>query len=120
LKKERPKRVDARICIAANPAALVMMLDITKPARYSGIFMGDAKIFNKLRDQTSLKNAVVTPCMTRMKKSHKSTAPNRAGTKSIPEEATELRQRVMNPHRMISTDTHTESGRTRVGLPRSK
>src|SRR5579863_4319923 len=91
LKKERPKIVEARSCITANPAVLVRILEITRPARYSGIFIGDAKTFNKLRDQTSSKKAMVTPCITRMKKSHRSTAPNSAGTKLIPEEATELR-----------------------------
>ena len=48
---------------------------------------GVAKIFRKLRDQTSSKNAVVTPCITRMKKSHSSTAPSSAGTKLKPDRA---------------------------------
>ncbi len=45
---------------------------------------GVAKKFRKLRDQTSSKNAIVTPCITRVRKSHSNTAPRRAGTKFIP------------------------------------
>ena len=87
---------------------------------YSDMESGVAKIFKKLRDHTSSKKAVVTPCMTRMKKSHSSTAPSRAGTKLNPEEATVLRYRVMNPHSTISTVTHANSGIARTGLPRYK
>ena len=41
-------------------------------------------MFRKLRDQTSSKNAVVTPCMTRTKKSQSSTAPSSDETKLNP------------------------------------
>jgi hypothetical protein len=57
------------------------MLESTSPVTYSVIDIGLAKIFKKLRDHTSSKNAIVTPCITRVKKSHSSTAPSRAGTK---------------------------------------
>ena len=49
----------------------------TSPVRYSEISSGVAKTLMKLRDQTSSKNAMVTPCMTRVKKSQNSTAPSR-------------------------------------------
>ena len=45
---------------------------------------GVAKKLRKLRDQTSSKKAMVTPCMTRVRKSHSSTAPSSAGTKLKP------------------------------------
>ena len=57
------------------------MLESTRPAMYSEIDSGVAKMLRKLRDQTSSKKAIVTPCITRMKKSHNSTAPSNAGTK---------------------------------------
>ncbi len=61
------------------PTELVAMLESTSPPRYSEIDSGVAKMFRKLRDHTSSKNAIVTPCMTRMKKSQSSTAPRSAG-----------------------------------------
>ena len=45
---------------------------------------GVAKKLRKLRDQTSSKKAMVTPCITRVRKSHSSTAPSSAGTKLKP------------------------------------
>ena len=57
------------------------MLDSSRPPTYSGMVMGLAKTFRKLRDQTSSKNAVVTPCITRVMKSQNNTAPSSAGTK---------------------------------------
>ena len=81
---------------------------------------GVAKMLRKLRDQTSSKNAIVTPCMTRIKKSHRRTAPSREGTKLMPDEVTEFRYLVMNPHKTMSMATQTNSGNTREGLPRIK
>jgi hypothetical protein len=69
----------------------VATLDMTSPARYSEILSGEAKKLRKLRDHTSSRKAVVTPCITREKKSQSSTAPRSAGTKSKPGRATVLR-----------------------------
>ena len=74
-----------------TPIALVEMLERIRPAIYSEMDSGVAKKFRKLRDHTSSRNAMVTPCITRMKKSHSSTAPSSAGTKLKPEELTLLR-----------------------------
>ncbi len=104
--------------MTSRPTILVAKLEKTSPARYSEIASGVENRFRKFRDQTSSKKAVVTPCMTRVKKSQSSTAPSSAGTKLKPEDATELRYRVMNPHRMISIATQPNSGRMRAGLPR--
>jgi hypothetical protein len=60
---------------------LVAKLVDRSPAMYSDMVIGVAKTLRKLRDQTSSKNAVVTPCMTRVMKSQKRTAPSSAGTK---------------------------------------
>ena len=84
------------------------------------IEIGLAKTFRKLRDQTSSKNAIVTPCITRVKKSHSRTAPSNAGTKLNPGEATVFRYLLMNPHRTISIAIHANSERIRAGLLRSK
>src|SRR5260370_446801 len=81
-----------------RPTELVVTAESTRPAMYSDMESGVAKIFKKLRDQTSSKNAIVTPCMTRIKKSHSRTAPNSEGTKLKPEEAIAFRYLVMNPH----------------------
>src|ERR1700736_5750174 len=99
---------------------LVPMLDNTRPLTYSDMESGVAKKFRKLRDHTSSKNAMVTPCMTRIKKSHSRTAPSSAGTKLDPEDAMALRYLVMNPHSTISTVTQANNGTTRTGLPRYK
>ena len=63
---------------------LVSTLVITSPVMYSEIDSGEANRFKKLRDQTSSRNAVVTPCMMRVQKSHSSTPPSSVGTKSMP------------------------------------
>ena len=63
----------------------------TRPVRYSEISSGVANTLMKLRDQTSSKNAMVTPCMTRVKKSQNSTAPSRLEMKLMPVEATLFR-----------------------------
>ncbi len=67
------------------------MLVITRPVMYSAFESGVAKRLRKLRDQTSSRNAVVTPCMMRVKKSHISTAPSSVGTKSTPDALTEFK-----------------------------
>jgi len=67
------------------------MLETTNPIIYSAMVIGDANIFRKLRDQTSSKKAMVTPCITRMKKSQKSTAPKSIKTKLIPDDAETFR-----------------------------
>src|SRR5659263_384790 len=77
-----------------SPTELVAMLERTRPPRYSPIESGDAKRLRKFRDHTSSRNAIVTPCMTRVKKSHRRTAPRSTGTKSKPAMATVLRYRV--------------------------
>ena len=81
---------------------------------------GVAKTLRKLRDQTSSKKAVVTPYMTRLKKSQSNTAPRSAGTKLNPEALMAFRYRVMKPHSTTSMATQMKSGRMRAGLPRSK
>src|SRR3954463_3795809 len=98
MKNDRPNTVVASKIIATRPSELVAMLEITSPLTYSGIESGVAKMFRKLRVQTSSKNAVVTPCITRTMKSHSSTAPSSAGTKLKPGEATEFRYLLMKPH----------------------
>jgi hypothetical protein len=103
-----------------RPTILVAILDSISPAIYSDIKSGVANILMKLRDQTSSKNAIVTPCIMRMKKSHKRTAPRRAGTKLNPDEATVLRYLVRNPQSTISTAAHTKSGKNREKLPHIK
>jgi hypothetical protein len=57
---------------------------------------GEAKMARRLRDQTSSKKAMVTPCMTRDRKSHSRTAPSMAGTKSKPGEAMALKVRLFD------------------------
>ena len=90
-KNDRPNTLLASTSITISPIVLVAILESTSPARYSEIESGVAKMLRKLRDQTSSKNAIVTPCITRMKKSHNSTAPSSAGTKLNPGEPTLLR-----------------------------
>src|SRR5215471_6618743 len=108
-KKERPKTILANTSITSSPTELVAIAASTKPVMYSDIESGLAKTFKKLRDHTSSKNAVVTPCITRIKKSHSRTAPSSAGTKLKPEEAMAFRYLVMNPHSTMSTVTHANS-----------
>ncbi len=60
---------------------------VTRPATYSEIFSGVAKTLRKFLDQTSSKNAWVTPCITRVRKPQSSTAPRSEGTKLKPPEA---------------------------------
>src|SRR5439155_13358791 len=103
-----------------RPTKLVPMAVTTRPLRYSEIESGDAKIFRKLRDHTSSKNAIVTPCITREKKSQRRTAPSSAGTKLKPAEVTVLRYLVMNPHSSMSMVTHTTGDNTRERFPRMR
>src|SRR6476646_449409 len=117
---DNPNRVIASTSITNRPNALVMMLDETRPARYSLMEIGEPKTLRKFRDQTSSKNAIVTPNITRVKKSHISTAPSRTGTKSKPAAVTVLRYLVMKPHRMMSIATQMTSDNTRVGPPRRR
>ncbi len=77
-------------------------------------------MFRKFRDHTSSKKVIVTPCMTRAKKSHRRTAPRKAGMKLNPAAATVLRYLVMNPQSTISIATHTKSGKMRETLPRMR
>ena len=63
---------------------------------------------------------MLTPCMTRVKKSQRRIAPRSIGTKSNPGEAIVLRYRVMNPHSTMSIATHAKIGNTRTGLPRMR
>src|SRR5271167_3498570 len=81
---ERPKSVAARTTITTSPTELVAILESTRPLRYSEMESSVAKIFRKFRDHTSSKNAIVTPCITRVRKSHRRTAPSRDETKLKP------------------------------------
>ena len=103
-----------------SPTELVIMLDRTRPVTYSPMVMGLPKMLRKLRDQTSSKKAIVTPCITRTKKSHRSTAPSRAGTKLKPGYATVLRYRLMKPHRTMSIAIQVNSETIRAALPLSR
>src|SRR5512147_313234 len=103
-----------------RPMRLVAMLESTRPHRYSHIESGVAKILRKLRDQTSSKKAVVTPCITRVKKSHRRTAPRKTATKLRPAGATMLRYLEINPHSTMSTATHANKGKRREKLPRMR
>jgi hypothetical protein len=67
------------------------MLVITSPTIYSRTDSGEEKRFKKLRDHTSSRNAVLTPCMMRSQKSQSSTAPSSVGTKLTPLPLTLLR-----------------------------
>ena len=58
-----------------------MIEAVTSPKRYSVVESGVANRFRKLRDHTSSKKAVVIPVITRVRKSHSSTAPSRAAVK---------------------------------------
>src|SRR5690242_505818 len=104
--------------MTTNPTELVAIEASTRPPTYSKTESGVAKRLRKLRDQTSSKNAMVTPCITRVKKSHNSTAPSSTGTKLNPEPETVFRYLVINPHSTISTATQINSGSTRATLPR--
>ena len=64
------------------------MPEMTRPVRYSGTRSGLANRLRKLRDQTSSKNVVTMPNVTRAMKSLSSTAPRNAGTKLKPTLAT--------------------------------
>src|SRR5262245_37737128 len=119
-KKDRPKIIVAKMSIAMSPTALVAIAVSTRPLRYSESESGEAKRFRKLRDHTSSRNAMVTPYMTREKKSQRRTAPSRAGTKLKPEEVTVFRYLVMNPHNTMSMITHTTTDITREGFPRMR
>ncbi len=90
---------------------------VISPARYSLTRIGAANTLRKLRDQTSSKKAVVIPCITRVRKSHSSTAPSSAGTKLKLAWLTWPRNLVMKPHSSTSSITQTNSGSTRCGLP---
>src|SRR5262245_5656161 len=119
-RKDSPNNPVANASMTTRLNALVMMLEDTSPARYSVIEIGAPKTLRKFLDQTSSKNAIVTPNITRVKKSHISTAPSSTGTKSKPAAVTVLRYFVMKPHRMMSIATQTTSDSTRVGPLRSK
>src|SRR5262245_58067639 len=67
--KDRPNNITAKTTITSRPNALVMMLDETRPVRYSLIDTGEPKMLRKFLDQTSSKNAIVRPNMPRVKKS---------------------------------------------------
>src|SRR5262245_23594537 len=90
-KNDTPNAAEASTSTTASATELVAMLLATSPVTYSEIESGVANRFRKLRDQTSSRKVVVTPCITREKKSHKSTAPSSAGTKSKVAFATEFR-----------------------------
>ena len=101
-----------------TPTRLVAMLDTSRPVTYSGTLIGLANTFRKLRDHTSSKNDVVTPCITRDMKSQNSTAPSSAGTKRYCDCVTDSRNLVINPQSTMSIATHTNNGTNRAALPR--
>ena len=87
----RWKTPSATISIMTSPRLEVMMLVSTSPVTYSEIDSGEEKRLRRLRDQTSSRNAVPTPCITRSQKSQRSTAPSSVGTKLTPLPLTVLR-----------------------------
>jgi len=117
MKRDSLKKAVATKTITRTPIMLVTILERISPPTYSDIRIGVAKILRKFRDQTSSKNAIVTPCMIRMKKSHKRTAPRSTGTKLNPPDTTVLRYLVKNPQRTISTATQANSGNMREVFP---
>src|SRR5262245_23210148 len=117
---DKPKMTLVKKTMKASPMRLVAMLDRTRPVTYSDIDKGVAKTFRKLCDQTSSKKAVVTPCITRVKKSQNNTAPRSTGTRSNPGVVTEFRYLVMKPQSTMSTATHAKSPNKRAGLLRSR
>ena len=119
-KNARWNSIVARPNITMRPTQLVMTLVSTNPRMYSEIDSGEANRLRKLRDQTSSRKAVLTPCMMRVQKSQSRTPPNSVGTKFTPLPLTELRYRVMNPHRTMSIATQVTMGNTRTGLPRRR
>ena len=106
--------------MTTTPMLLVTTLVMTSPAMYSAIESGEANRLRKFLDHTSSRKAVETACMMRVEKSHSSTAPNSAGTKSTPPPLILLRYRVMKPHNIMSMATHVTMGASRTGLPRIK
>src|ERR1700722_17153942 len=103
--------------MVTRPTELGAVLESTSALISSEIESGVVKTFRKFRDQTSSKNVIVTPCITRVKKSHISTAPSSDGTKLKPEPLTEFRYLVMKPQVTMSMATHANNGTTRAGLP---
>src|ERR1700733_15822883 len=103
--------------MVTRPTELVAMLESTSPLIYSEIESGVAKTFRKFRDQTSSKNVIVTPCMTRVKKSHISTAPSSDGTKLKPEPLTEVRHLVMELQVTMSMASQATHRTTRAQRP---
>jgi len=92
----------------------------TKPSRYCGMVIGEAKMLRKFRDHTSSRKTPATPCMTRVKKSKSKTAPSSEGTKFRPDEVSVFKYRVMNPHMMMSMPTQAKMGIQRAGVPSSR
>ena len=84
MKNERPKTAVASTSITTSPPRLVTMLESTSPPRYSEMDSGVAKMFRKLRDHTSSKNAMVTPCITRDEKIPQQHRAQQRGTKLKP------------------------------------
>lgn len=91
LKKARWNTPVACATITITPMMLVSTLVITSPEMYSAMESGEENGFCKLRDQTSSRKAVDTPCMMRAQKSHSNTPPKSVGTQSMPPLLTELR-----------------------------
>ena len=77
--------------MATRLNALEQTAATISPVKYSEVRSGVAKKLRKFRDHTSSKNAMVTPCITRVRKSHSSTAPSSTGTKLTPACDTEFR-----------------------------
>src|SRR5439155_4153785 len=94
----------ARKSMTMSPTELVPMLETTRPPTYSEIASGVANKFKKLRDHTSSINAIVTPCITRVKKSQRRTAPSSTGTKSNPAELTAFKYLDKSPQHHVDGD----------------
>src|SRR5215469_2141432 len=75
IRNDSPNTADAMMSIVISPTVLVATLETTRPLTYSPIDSGLVKTFIKFRDHTSSKNAVVTPYITRVRKSHIMTTP---------------------------------------------
>jgi len=88
---ESPNPSVARRSITLSPIRLVSTLETTRPLTYSTVVMGAENTLRKFRDQTSSKNAMATPCITRPKKSQSRIAPSSTGTKSKRAAETEFR-----------------------------
>src|SRR3989338_11684491 len=102
--------------MAKKPARAVAKPVATSPATYSLIFRGELKKLIKFCDQISSKKVVITPCWTRVKKSHRIIAPKTTLTKLKVAAPKVLKYLLMNPQRIISIKIHRNTATQRMGL----